>query len=133
MGDTTGMDDDAAAKVGAWITEARSQRGMSQKRLAAEADCAVSTLSMIENGQHGPRGWNLTTLRSIEDALDVPFGTLQRVASGESVTLAQLDDTPELEEILEIVRSLSEKVEQRDGELARRLDALDERVRSLGG
>lgn len=133
MGDDTNMDDKAAARIGQWVQEARARRGMNQQTLAAEAKCAVSTLSMIENGQHGPRGWNLTTLRNIEAALGVPFGTLQRVASGEDVDIQQLDSTPELDELLGIVKTLAEKVEQRDTELVKRLDALDERIRSLGG
>lgn len=127
------MDDTTAERVGAWIRKAREYRGLRQQDLAAKTGGSVSRLSDIERGVRGKSGWNLSTLRNIEAALDVPYGTIQRVVSGEDVDIAKLDDTPDLGEILSVIQALSEKVEQRDGELVKRLDALDERVRSLGG
>lgn len=126
------LDDATAKRVGAWIAQAREERELTQAMLVNKTGGSVSRLSDIENGRCGPRGWNFQTIRNLERALSVPFGTLQRVADGEDdLTLDQLDVDPggELAVIQQMLLDLAEKLERRD-EL---IEALDRRVRALGG
>lgn len=59
--------------LGAAIKLCRSRRGFSQAELAKRADCSVSYLSMLENGQRDPA---MSMVTNIAKALRIPVQIL---------------------------------------------------------
>ena len=59
--------------IGQAIKMCRTQRALSQKKLAQRADCSVSYLSLLENNHRDP---TLSTIKRISLALNVPIGIL---------------------------------------------------------
>lgn len=65
-------------KYGKAIRTLRSARGLSQKRLAAQANLGPSHLSLLESGSRAP---STGTLEALAKALDVPVYLLMLLAS----------------------------------------------------
>ena len=120
-------DPDAARRVADWVRHAREQRGWTQDRLIERAGHGLSgsTLTTIESGQPGRR--NRSIIDAIERGLNVPLGTIERVADGVDVDPddAQLNDTDG--QTLEQLRRLLEMVREDRADLA----ALREEVAEL--
>jgi transcriptional regulator with XRE-family HTH domain len=56
------------------VRKARKKAGLSQDKLAREADVAYNTVVKIESGEN--KNPTIETLRSIAKALNVPVGVL---------------------------------------------------------
>ena len=67
-----------AGKIGKTVRLMRARRGLTQRRLAAEAELSVPYLSLIERGERTP---TLATLEGIADALGLPVTILVFLAS----------------------------------------------------
>lgn len=123
------MDDQGAKKAGAWIRASREARGMRQIDLVASSGISQSQLSLMENGKHGPSGWTLQIMNKVEDALEVPRGTLRRVANGEPIqTEPGYPDEVTDELMTRILTTLRGEVTDLRDEVAalrRRVDDLD--------
>lgn len=129
MGGLMRLDDDDARAVGRWIANARMElHGWRQNDLASDVRISVTTLSSIEQGKQGKRGWNPATMAGIEKSLQVPEGTLRRVASGEDVDPHQVVQKNANGQALDQVSRLAGLVES----LTDRVEAL-ERQRSRDG
>jgi Predicted transcriptional regulators len=81
--------------LGKAISLCRTQRGLTQAKLAARAGLSVSYLSLLE--QNKRKGPTLSTIQKLAEALRVPSGILFFLAADQA-ELAGLD--PELQEKL---------------------------------
>ncbi len=72
---------DPAVLLGATIRRLRLERGISQGRLAVEADVTVKTVGCVERGKGNPR---LETLWAIAAALDTTLGELVCATKGDA-------------------------------------------------
>ena len=59
--------------VDSQLRSVRETRGLSREALASRAGVSVSSIVRIESGDYHP---NLTTLRKIAEALEVPIGRI---------------------------------------------------------
>jgi transcriptional regulator with XRE-family HTH domain len=64
--------------IGERIKQARGEAGISQEALAHKAGVSLSTVTRLERNKHTG---NLTTLRAVSDALEIPLGELVETAS----------------------------------------------------
>jgi transcriptional regulator with XRE-family HTH domain len=74
----------------------RTERGLSQAKLAARADLDPSTVNQIERGA---RDASPATLRKLADALNVSIADLLEDPSPKSQAPLPLDDRPSLEQL----------------------------------
>lgn len=118
------LTDQEAEAVGHWIADARKRlHGWRQEDLAAASRLSKSNLSNIETGKQGTKGWNVSTIQAIEDALQVAPGTLRRVAAGEKLAPEDVRETAADGRLLGQISQLVDQVEA----LRRRVESLETR------
>lgn len=128
-----------AEAVGEWIVEARKRlHGWTREELALAAGKSPNGVGRLETATQGPQGPYVKTVSAIEDALQVPRGTLQRVADGEDidpmmVTMSETNGQV-LDQVNRLVGLVRESREEQAAlhaqldDLARRLAELEQRV-----
>lgn len=72
------MSDQLKIQIGQRIKAARSQRTLTQERLAEIADCHIDTLSLIERGKTLP---SIDVLLRLTEALELDIAALLKGAS----------------------------------------------------
>lgn len=95
---------DFKAQIGREIARRRQERGLSQRELAEEVGCDVSTIARVETGH---RGLSLDLLYEVAKQLRVPMAAL-------------LPDTPN-EGVSPTMRSALAVLREQDRELVERL------------